>query len=68
MILATDNLNSFALFYYVRLDSSSQGSCMFASPSTNSSFGSFSTSLNCTLGGSLVALINAGGNENNLFY
>jgi hypothetical protein len=68
LILATDLFNSFAIFNYVRLDSAPLGGvCTYAIPDSNSSFTQFTTSLNCTLGVTFVALINAGSNNHTIF-
>jgi hypothetical protein len=61
MILATDNVNSFVLFYFVRLDSLTQGACLVSSPSSNASLLQYSAMSNCSLGGIAVNLINSAG-------
>jgi hypothetical protein len=62
MILATDNVNSFVLFYFVRLDSPSQTACLTSNPGgTNDTYLQYTSSLNCALGGMAVELINSGG-------
>jgi hypothetical protein len=64
MILVTDNVESFVIYEYVRLDSTTQGACLSNFPSNNSNFTTYATSVNCTQGGSWVQNVNIGG----LFY
>jgi hypothetical protein len=62
MILATDSLNTFAIFYFVRLDSIGQLRCMYTT-SNGTSLTDIVMSANCTSYGSLVALVNVPGNR-----
>jgi hypothetical protein len=59
LILAMDMVDSFLLFYYVRLDSASEMTCSSYNP-LNTSFASMTYSANCTQGGSLVQNVNNG--------
>jgi hypothetical protein len=68
MILLTDYVYSFVIFYYGILQSSSQISCLASTPynttfgttTTNATYTGFGTSLNCTANGFLVGNVNAG--------
>jgi hypothetical protein len=61
LVLLTDYVNSFLLFYYVRLDSPCQMACLSYIPVNSSNYTSFATSLNCTTGGTFVENVNIGG-------
>jgi hypothetical protein len=61
LILVTDNVVSFILFYYVRLDSASQVTCMSFNMMNSTNITTINTSLNCTQGGSWVQNVNSGG-------
>jgi hypothetical protein len=61
LILVTDHTNSFAVYYFVRLDSVSQAQCVFMGNSNNGSVVGFSMTANCSMFGSFVQVINSGG-------
>jgi hypothetical protein len=62
MIIATDNISSFVLYYYVRLDSPGQIACLTTDWMNSTGYVALTTSLNCSSGGSWVELVNTGGN------
>jgi hypothetical protein len=61
MILVTDNVNSFVIYEYVRLDSPSQMTCVSSNPLNGSYATSVTLSLNCSAGGTLVEVVNTAG-------
>jgi hypothetical protein len=61
MILATDNVYSFVLYYYSRVDSASQMTCISFNPAVSAGYSSVITSPNCTVNNSLVELVNTAG-------
>jgi hypothetical protein len=61
LILVTDYTNSFAVYYFVRLDSVSQAQCVFLNNSNNGSVVNFDMTVNCSALGSFVQVINSAG-------
>jgi hypothetical protein len=59
LVLIMDYSNSFLVFNYIRTDSVGQSSCCYSNVNS-SNYASIASSVNCTLGGTQVALVNTG--------